>query len=204
MIFVNRINSGNYLQQMSKRSERQGHGFEYEDTILKRFGINKCKNYISEYDAICGNINIQVKCIKHGCAIELGDYFRNKKKQDDFLLILGFWKGNKKNIIEEHIYMIDAGEFTNNLKYEKDNEILTEMKLITNLKVDDIRWKEFCKKHKDAWKSLGNNIDIRFKRDHKTQKRIQCAIPWKNYNQWFKKTFTELSSEAFEKMVNDI
>jgi hypothetical protein len=192
------------MLQTQANSERQGHGFAYEQKILAKFGLTKCKNYISEYDAVCGNIRVQVKCIKHGCAVELGCYFRNKNKKQDFIIVIGFWRGTKDNIVEEHIYFIDAEKYAGNLQYSNDASMLEEMKLISNLKEDDLRWKQFCIKHKYDWKTYGNNIDIRFKRDHKKQKRIQCAISWRNYNNWFKQSFEEISSQKFEELISDI
>lgn len=188
----------------NKGNERQRHGFEYECRKLDEFGLVKCKNYISEYDALMGNICVQIKCIKYGCAIELGDYFRNKRKNQDFILIIGFWKGTKSNIVEEAIYYIDHKEFVSNMKYDNDAQIVAEMSLITNLHEDDKRWKEFRVKYTKDYKCNNNCIDIRFKRDHKTQKRIQCAISWKNYNNWCVNTFTKLSNEKFEEMLNDL
>lgn len=188
----------------AKKGERQAHGFKYEKKTLDKFGLTKCKNYISEYDALCGNICIQIKCIKYGCAVELGDYFRNKNKNKDFILIIGFWKGDKSNIVEEVIYVVQHENFVNNLVCKNDDQIKAEMKLITNLHADDKRWKEFRVKYTKEWKSYNNCIDIRFKRDHKTQKRIQCAISWNNYNTWFKNTFTKITEEKFEEMINDL
>lgn len=188
----------------NNNTERQGHGFAYEQRVLTKFGLTKCKNYTSEYDATCGNLHVQVKCIKYGCAIELGCYFRNKKKNIDFILIIGFWRGNKDNIVEERIYFIDHKVYSSNLKYDDDAPMLEEMRLISNLHEDDQRWKQFCNKHKKMWSTYNNNIDIRFKRDHKTQKRIQCAISWRRYNNWFKEVFEELSLQKFEELISDI
>lgn len=190
---------------MTSKKERQGHGFAYERTFLNKCkNLQQCANYTSEYDAVCGDIMIQIKCIKHGCAIELGDYFRNKSKNSNFILVIGFWKGQKDNIVEEHIFLIDHSKFTSNLIYNDDTSMITEMRLISNLKSDDERWTNFCERHKEAYKKKNNKIDIRFKRDHKTQKRIQCAISWGSYNTWFKETFQEVSFEQLNDMINDI
>lgn len=185
-------------------NERQRHGFVYEKKKLDEFRMVKCKSYISEYDAIPNNICVQIKCIKYGCAIELGDYFRNKRKKQDFILMIGFWKGNKSNIVDEVIYYVQYIEFVSNLSYDKDAQICAEMSLITNLREDDKKWTEFRSKYTKDYKSKNNKIDIRFKRDHKKQKRIQCAISWNNYISWFKKAFTTLTKENFKEMINDL
>jgi hypothetical protein len=180
--------------------ERQQHGFDYEQSVIKRFGL-KNTSYTSEYDAICSDVYIQIKCIKYGSAIEMGSYKRNKNKCHNFMLIVGFWKDTRDNIIREDIYEVYSDNFTLNLQYDYDVEMFTEMTYISNLKDDDQRWAKFCAKHKQRWCSKGNNIDIRFKRDHKNQKRIQCAISWKKYNQWFVKTFHKIELNCFKQLL---
>ena len=59
-----------------------------------------------------------------------------------------------------------------------------EMKSISNHKKDDLLWSEFIKKYKKLYPK-DNLIKLRFKRDHKTQKRIQCAINFKTFNTLF-------------------
>jgi hypothetical protein len=183
------------------RTERQGHGFEFEQQIIKRYNLQKC-NYVSPFDAICGNLPIQVKCIKYGCAIELGDYFRNKRKHCDFILYVGFWKNTKDNIVEECIFSVNHEAFIANLRYDADEQMTAGMKLITNLREDDCKWEEYCKFHKQKYSKFDNKIDIRFKRDHKTQKRIQCAIAWKNFNNWFKNAFERMTTTKFEDILS--
>jgi hypothetical protein len=163
--------------------ERQKHGFDYEREVIERYSLMKSKNYTAEYDAYYNGIPVQIKCIKHGCAIEMGDYKRNSRKKDDFILIIGFWKGKEHKIIKEIVLYIDHEKFNEQLRFGDENlyhKIIAEMNLITNLKVDDEKWKQFCKKYKGLW-PITSLFSIRFKRDHKKQKRIQCAIPWKNF-----------------------
>jgi hypothetical protein len=163
--------------------ERQKHGFDYENIVIKKYNLKKSDNYTSKYDAFHNNLPVQIKCIKHGCAIEMGDYHRNKLKKEDFILIVGFWQDKKDNIIKETILFIEHDNFTKNLSFEDDEAMEAEMDLISNLVVDDMRWKDFCDKYKSKWPKT-NLLDIRFKRDHKKQKRIQCAISWKNFKKF--------------------
>jgi hypothetical protein len=58
-------------------------------------------------------------------------------------------------------------------------EMLDEMSTISNDKSDDSKWKQFRLKWKERY---GNSIiSLRFKRDHKKQKRIQCGISRNNF-----------------------
>lgn len=183
---------------MANGEERQSHGFRYEHAVLQRYGISKSKKYTSEYDNVDEAFPLQIKCIQYGGDIELGSYKRNKNKNKDFYLFIGFWKDNKDNIIEEVVYRIDHNHWVSNLQYDKDSQMFMEMELISNLHDDDDRWEQFCCKHKQGWETFGNKLSIRFKRDHKTQKRIQCAIPLRHYETWFKSTFKHVSMAEFE------
>ena len=57
---------------------------------------------------------------------------------------------------------------------------------ITNDKKDDEKWRKMMQEQKARWKNeTSNYIRPRFKRDHKTQKRIQCAINYKDFYAYF-------------------
>lgn len=189
---------------MSDRKERQSHGFSYEDNILKRYNIEKSDIYTSEYDTKESNIPLQIKNIQYGGDIELGSYKRNKNKKSDFFLYIGFWKDHKSNIVDEVVYRINYKEWIKNLEYDKDSQMFAEMDLISNLHEDDERWNDFCNRHKKRWDEFDNKIAIRLKRDHKNQKRIQCAIPLRYYNTWFKSTFEQIPINKFQEILNDI
>lgn len=172
------------------RQERNIHGFIYEEKIIKKYNMIKSSNYLSKFDAYYNKIPVQIKCIKRNGAVELGSYIRNKNIKENFILIIGFWENNKTNITSESFLFIDYLKYKQNFEFEYDEEMFQEMKLITNLKIDNKRWKIFCNKYKLHW-SEENMINIRFKRDNKTQKRIQCAIPNKNLKK-FIDTFKEI------------
>lgn len=161
--------------------ERQRHGLDYEKLIIQKYCLLKSDNYTSKYDAYYKDIPVQIKCIKQGSSIELGDFQRNQLNNKDFILIIGFWKNDKKNIIKEHCLSIDNNLFSEQMKFNHTIDMLSEMKKITNLYEDDLIWKKFCKKYRDLY-PLSNNVKLRFKRDHSKQKRIQCAINWKYFN----------------------
>ena len=70
----NLLNSLNILDkkfnEYFKRTERQGHGFTYENNIIRKYNLLKSDNYISKFDAYCNNgIPVQIKYIKNKCEI---------------------------------------------------------------------------------------------------------------------------------------
>ena len=131
----------------------------------------------------------QIKCIKQGSSIELGDYFRNKKKDTDFILHIGFWKDKKDNIIEEHTLLIDYKKWNNLFEFKYDDMLKSLLKNISNDKCDDNKWKRKCSEIKQLWNKMDRKIQLRFKRDHKKQKRIQCAINKKDFYDYFLRMF---------------
>lgn len=176
-----------------KNAARQWHGFEYEKKIIQKYNMQKTANYTAEYDSMLHNIPIQIKCMKHGTSVEFGDYFRNKQKEKDFILIVGFWKEDKINIKEEYILKVNSQLYTDNLKYYFDEDLRYGLKHISNNVCDDKRWKAYCHLHRQQWQEMDNNLALRFRRDHKTQKRIQCGVSWKMFNEWFRQEFEEIS-----------
>jgi hypothetical protein len=180
-------------------NERQKHGFEYERQMIAKYGLLSMQSYTAKHDAFCGTYPVQVKCIKYGCAVELGDYKRNKYRTQSFILIIGLWKDNKSNIVAEHIIVVEYDDFVKHLHYDYDDEIENGMKRISNSRDDDAKWEKFCKVHKGRWPK-SNLIDIRFKRDHKTQKRVQCAISWKIFNDYFLRRYKKLNGTDLKAM----
>lgn len=166
--------------------ERQSHGFKFEQYIKEKYNVCLFDEYTSKWDGVLNNIPVSIKCEKLGSDIELADYFRNSDIQDDFYLIVGFWDKNKDNIVEEKILLIKGEEFHslfNEKMSLKFKELITS---ISNDHSDDEKWKNSIKELKTEWKSLTPNlIRPRFKRDHKTQKRIQCAINNKDFYSYF-------------------
>lgn len=118
--------------------------------------------------------------------MELADYKRNATNEEDFYLIIGFWEGNKNNIVKIEKLFI-RNDFWKTLFVEHFLEDFKNLlSSITNSHDDDEKWKEEIKKLKQQWKKeTPNLIRPRFKRDHKNQKRIQCAINYKDLYNYF-------------------
>lgn len=116
----------------------------------------------------------------------MASFQRNAENKDDFYLIVGFWKGSKENIVSiETLYIIGS-------EWHKlfDLEIVDKCSLlideITNSPKDDALWKKRRAELTSEWKKATQNlIRPRFKRDHKTQKRMQCAINNKDFYSYF-------------------
>lgn len=177
--------------------ERQKAGFVYQEKVIQRYNLLEDENYTGKWDAYYKNIPVSIKLEKYGSDIELADIFRQMDIKENFYLICGFWKNQKNNIIEEHLLYFDWKKYNKyfNLEMKKDFRVL--LASITNRKEDDIKWRKSIYELKNKWHDTTPNlIRPRFKRDHKTQKRIQCAINNKDFYSHF---LTNYEVKSFER-----
>lgn len=163
--------------------EKQKHGFDFENFVIKKFNLIKEIKYTAEYDAYTqDNIPVQIKLEKEGSDIELADIFRNYQKSSNFILIVGFWLGRKDNIIKIYSVYFDIDYFKSNFDESLLRTFKDFLNEITNDEKDDEKWKNQILDFRKQWKNKTSNfIRPRFKRDHKFQKRIQCAINNKDF-----------------------
>ena len=180
---------------------RQQHGFDFENTLIAKHSWTKSKNHTDEFDAYTKkNVPVQIKTVKAGSEIDFGDVFRNAEKKHDFILVVAFWKGAKTNITDQIALRINADIWRPLFSFTDPNTrraLKEEMNLISNMRVDDGRWKHFMTTYKKTWTDTvlpGGGppqrvVELRFKRDHKKQKRLQCAIKLSNWRNYFLNVF---------------
>jgi len=167
-------------------AERQHHGFDFQKKIIKDFNLTEDGNYTGTYDAYEEDGRpVKIKCIKQGSSIDLGDIKRNAEEEKDHLLVIGWWSGEKDNIIKIDTIEVKIENWKKLFNVEVIKEMREWIKNISNEKEYDKKWKEEVSYYKEKY---GNYIiKPRFKRDHKSQKRIQCAINNSDYYNHFLK-----------------
>lgn len=166
--------------------ERQAHGFQFEQQMAEVLGIKLSNKYTSQFDGTYNGIPISIKFEKYGSDIELADYFRNATCCENFYLLVGFYSGVEKELLDCHLLYISHLEWKK-LFSDKCSILFKDVLIqVSNSLDDDIKWKRLCKNAKIEWqKQTPNLIRPRFKRDHKYQKRIQCAINNKDFYNYF-------------------
>lgn len=170
--------------------ERQGHGFAFEEKVISHFKMTPSDSYTSEWDAYFNGHPVSIKVAKFGSDIEMADYFRNSNKTEDFYLVVGFWEGEKTNIISSHMLFIPHQDWINLFAKGFDVQLRELLNEITNSYEDDDEWQRRISNLKKQWKrETPNLIRPRFKRDHGSQKRIQCAINNKDFYNHFVKRY---------------
>ena len=107
----------------------------------------------------------------------MASFTRNASNTDDFYLIVGFWDGTKDNIVAIETLFISGTEWHSLFNQDIVQESQELLNSETNDDSDDEKWKNGRKLLIEKWQTKTENlIRPRFKRDHKTQKRMQCAI----------------------------
>jgi hypothetical protein len=188
-------------------SARQSHGFKNEKRIIKENNLidaEATEGYTSKWDAyapravivdskiVVKNVPTQIKTIKYGSSVDMGDVFRHANNKEDFILQVDFYIGPKNNleIIESHKIYIDSKKWSKLFEFEHYDYLKKCLKEITNEYSDDDKWTGMIAEMHNRWKKENRVIHLAPKRDHKRQKRIQCTIP----NQKFYKMLLPLFS----------
>jgi hypothetical protein len=173
----------------TKNNERQWHVFVYERVLIKQYNLTPSTNYTGTFDAYDGSIPVQIKFIKDNGEVCLGDYIRNMNKSQNFILHVAFYKNkydttniNQYTLYIDYTIYLALFKLRDNIKYIKSEFIKSEFMNISNDKKDDERFKVF----KNTYKKDDGIISVRFKRDHKKQKRIQAAISYTNFEKFIK------------------
>lgn len=172
-------------------AERQLHGFNFESRIIRQFNLTKSESYTDKWDAYTDTgIPVSIKVEKHGTDIELADLYRNMNVTENFYLVVGFWNGTKDNITDMVSLFIPVATWNTFFNDDIALECKELLQNTSNRHEDDDVWKVAIKQLSKKWKdNTPNLIRPRFKRDHKTQKRIQCAINYRDFRKYFVPTF---------------
>lgn len=171
---------------------RQQHG-KYQENLVK--SVYKLDDYIdpshtAAYDAQTRDgTPVSIKTEKLYTDVELGDYFRNANADKDFYMVARFWDGEKTNIVEEYHLKIPIKVWKTFFRPEHNDTIRAILDDIKHDREYDPIWKNHLKTLKMLYN--GSIINLRGKRDHKSQKRMQCAISYNDFIALHQKYSTE-------------
>jgi hypothetical protein len=177
--------------------EVQFHGFTFEKWVRDTFFDGYEGKYMQKWDIppdknsqLCipsgyRNIPVSVKTAKYGSPIGLGDVRRQRSIDMPFVIIVGFWK--QRTPSEKWFEEIGVALFTvpvwsglwGALTIEEISEIDSRIKDLTLPYA-------IARQTAQSWKSSrvlqsGGEIVINPKIDSKSQRRIQCSIPFNTF-----------------------
>lgn len=183
------------------RTERQAHGFLFEEYVESIYGIDRSnKTYTDKWDGEWRGFPVSIKHIKKGNAIDLGDIFRQASINEDFFMFIDFYETQTVSETDEiHILFIPAKSWQNYFMPTEKFELKFRNALssVSNDKEDDQKWTELRKDCIKFWKNNTSGfITPNGKRDHRSQKRWQCSINKTNFFKEFLPKY-EITEEEF-------
>ncbi len=175
--------------------EVQAHGFSFEKWVRENLFAGYAGTYMQKWDVpVEANVTPQVpvafrhlpvsiKTTKYGCPINLGDILRQRAIDTDFLMIVGFWR--QRSPIEKWFEEIGVARFT----AASWNALWGQLTL-AHLRSIDTAVKdlsvpcELAQQQAKQWKRstpevATSHLIVNPKIDSRTQRRIQCSLPFK-------------------------
>lgn len=204
------------LQVFSRKSTaRQGHGFSFEGAIQALLDLETDTNPTSRFDGFrCAKDVVEYISVKHiGAknALELSDYERNARRTESITMYLGRWsvRGGQRVTTEIYVMTIPAEEWRTYFPDDDRVDHFTKSTVfagISNDRRDDKAWKSRTSMLKRAWRQQLplTPIDIRFKRDHGNQRRVQCAVPFRNFPSVFARFYDEVKTVELEALLREL
>lgn len=183
--------------------EVQLHGFDFENWIKKTFFAEFSVSYSHKWDVPAEynyleivpkefrHLPVSIKTCKNGCPIGFGDALRQFKNEEDFLLIVGFWEqsGANKNFVAVEAVKIKAQNWRSLFAplTEEDLKLLD-----STIKNKQTNYADVRKTAREIKKSFPpTKIVLNPKIDSKTQRRLQCSLPFNTFwNDLVKKEFS--------------
>lgn len=199
--------------------EVQRHGFDFENWVKANFFADFDANYTQKWDvpaeANClakvpkefHRLPVSVKTCKFGSSVGFGDALRQYNNDEDFLLVVGFWKqaGNYKNFVAVEAAKIFASDWKNLFSPLDGADLALLDSIIKNagMHYSDVR--KMAKELKSSDKFKQTKIILNPKIDSKTQRRLQCSLPFNIFWRDFvgKQPYQNAGCELFgEKVPN--
>lgn len=174
--------------------EVQAHGFSFEKWVRDTFFAGYTGNYMQEWDvppednqghaipAEFRNLPVSIKTAKYGSPINLGDVLRQRQIAADFIMIVGFWR--QRTPTEKWFEEIGVVRFTAATWAALWGELTLEQLRAIDREVKDMGLPyATARLHARDWKrhtpAVGTaRFVINPKIDSKTQRRIQCSLPF--------------------------
>ena len=170
--------------------EVQLHGFDFENWIKKTFFADFRVSYSSKWDVPAEfnsleivskefrNLPVSIKTCKNRCPIGFGDALRQFKNEEDFLLIVGFWEqsGGDKNFVAVEAVKVTASDWRNLFEPLTEAELRLLNSTIKNKETHYAEVRKTAKEIKRKFPTM--KMILNPKIDSKSQRRLQCSLPF--------------------------
>lgn len=155
---------------------------EYEGDYMQKWDIPADHNTSTKVPKASRYISVSIKTAKYGSPIGLGDILRQRIIDCDFLLIVGFWRQRspKEKWIEDiGVCRFNAAQW-NSLW---GSLTLAQLQAIDTVVKDTSLPYQTARAKVRAWKNSTTEVGtsrivVNPKIDSKSQRRIQCSLPF--------------------------
>ncbi len=200
-------------------AEVQRHGFDFEnwvkETFFAEFKVSYTQkwdvpgeaNYLAKIPKEFRHLPVSIKTCKYGSPIGFGDALRQYNNNEDFLLIVGFWKqdGIYKNFVAVEGIKILTDNWKNLFLPLNAADLILLDSAIKNIELHYSEARKTAKELKNSDVFKQTQIILNPKIDSKTQRRLQCSLPFNIFWQVFveEEPYQKIDSELFgEKVPN--
>lgn len=200
---------------LAPTNERQEHGFIFQSAASALLGLTTPPSYIDPDDGFVrdeesgASVPVSFKNIRHHRPVELGSLAHSVERREGFRMYVAFWTGGRGDglaIDHIHVMSMPPGYFRS--LFPRDVEPFLAPAVfrgITNDRADDIRWRHRLAELREQWREAlppESPIRVRFKRDHGTQRRVQCAITPVGFDAMFELTYDETHTRELEELLD--
>lgn len=199
--------------------EVQRHGFDFENWVKETFFAEFDANYTQKWDIPVQanhlkiipkefrNLPVSIKTCKFGSPIGFGDAIRQFNNNEDFLLIVGFWQQSEsyKNFTAVEGVKILASDWKNLFSPLDSADLILLDSTIKNIESHYSEARKTAKEIKNSDKFKQAKIVLNPKIDSKTQRRLQCSLPFNIFWRDFvgKEPYQNINCDLFgEKVPN--
>lgn len=175
---------------------RQQHGFMFESILTDNLiGFMHNDEYTGQYDGTFMHIPCSVKCMGMHGDICLSSFTRIVTDNDQSLMFLGIRDRTSHSLMMSTLYF-PAGTRGLFHPYESETEALIQQFTcylhndVLNSRLYDKQWQSRLNEFKNEYSNIFHDTDSlimpRPKRDHKHQKRLQCAVPYNRRDEFIR------------------
>lgn len=175
--------------------------------ILKNGDVPAAANSLSKIPKEFRELPVSIKTCKLGSPIGFGDALRQFRNEEDFLLIVGFWTqtGNYKNFVAVEGAKVTSDSWRNLFLPVTLADLIVLDSTIKNVELHYSEVRQGAKEIKSSEKFRQAKIVLNPKIDSKTQRRLQCSLPfsifWRDFVR--KEPYQKIDSQLFgEKVPN--
>lgn len=174
-----------WAKPFSERREVQRHGYIFEQWVRTQFFDGyELKSYTQPWDVPAennlkhGRIPVQIKAVKYGQSVDMGDALRQFAIDREFLLIIGYWKqdGERKKFVNIVAVRVTPEKWQSlwhpltRGDVEKLDTVVKDRALSPSEARRAAREWKMQQRFRDASFTLNPKIDT------KTQRRLQCSL----------------------------